>query len=131
MSTVEEDFLIRQRGHHDFCRCWCGNRGAGHGGGRSGCRGCVFRHLVFLCLEFSAFSNVVANVFAVGAAFSLLICALAFVPLTLVLVLLFLWFLFPILALVTFSFSFSIYTMPSSGIELCYHSREDWEVSIP
>jgi hypothetical protein len=23
-----------------------------------------------------------------------------------------------------FLFSFSIYTMPSSGIELCYHSRE-------
>ena len=32
---------------------------------------------------------------------------------------------------VTFSFSFSIYTMPSAGIELCYYSREDWEVSIP
>ena len=25
---------------------------------------------------------------------------------------------------VTFSFSFSIYTMPSPGIELCYHSHE-------
>ena len=30
-----------------------------------------------------------------------------------------------------FIFSFSIYTMPSSGIELCYRSCEDWEVSIP
>jgi hypothetical protein len=31
---------------------------------------------------------------------------------------------------VTFFLSFFIYTMPSSGIELCYHSREDWEVSV-
>ena len=42
-----------------------------------------------------------ADVFAVGVVFSLLICALAFVPLTLVLVLLFLWFLFPVLALLS------------------------------
>ena len=28
---------------------------------------------------------------------------------------------------VTFSFFLSIYTMPLPGIELCYHSREDWE----
>ena len=32
---------------------------------------------------------------------------------------------------VMFSFSFSIYTMPSRGIELCYHPREDWEVPVP
>ena len=25
----------------------------------------------------------------------------------------------------------SIYTMPLPGIELCYHLREDWEVSVP
>ena len=33
--------------------------------------------------------------------------------------------------LLRFLFPFSIYTMPSSGIELCYRSCEDWEVSIP
>ena len=86
VSTIEKDFLIRQRGYHDLCRCRCESWGAGHGGHSSWYCGCIFHPFVLLCLEFSALGNVVADKVAIYAAFLLLVFALAFVPLTLVFV---------------------------------------------
>ena len=105
MSAVEEDLLIRQRGHCNLCRYRCRSRDASHGGHSSGYCSCVFHLLVFLHLEFSALSNIMADEFAMHAAFPLLVCVLAFVPLSLVLILLLLWLLFADLALLS---SFSV-----------------------